>query len=263
MRLYAFLESIGSSSKSIGSQTVLYQSSNGPFEEGYQIVKQQFPFVKFVRCQNSQDIHKGISCGLNNGNSNFVFLSHDRLVLKSDLEFGKVVEMMERTGGSVFHMHLGLHVAEIPDRILPIGYGCFLWQPVYAKGVWKDLNTMELSVYRKGDVVDWARAISANTLGEFEQKWRLGKNDKAHFLCLNESKVIDSQLDVETPAGEKSQSLYTKVELNERFLEGYKIDVSRKSHKRNKDSTITFYPNFVRRDMIPLSPREVKELNGL
>ena len=84
-------------------------------------------------------------------------------------------------------------------------------------------------------------------MGAFKQKLTKVFDLGGIGLCYKDSKALEVPCQVITKTNDEKIVLYSKEELNERFLEGSKIDISALFQLENKDPRIELYPMFIPR----------------
>lgn len=245
MRLLAFLESIELYMSKVRSIHVFYEAKNFAFARGYEIVRGYFDKPSYCQIEKMGEFEEVLSKLVSDKGCQYILLAQDEMFMKNKIDLGFVVERLERTGASSFALSLGLHVDYLPENIFPVGDGCFLWEVSGAKGDWRQTNNVNMTVYKKEDVEKFIRSMSFSTIKEFKGTWQRGLDSRSINVCFAESRAVLCPLHFILQDIGEEMPFYSNVELNERLLEGYKIDVSKPYAVRNKDITVSFYPNFI------------------
>lgn len=243
LQLYSFLESVKKHTRGFDEIHICYTASDPQFEKGYQVVQKHFPACQFHK--NTSEFPQILERLLISTNNRYITFSNDQIVLKEALEVPSSVFLLEKTGAYGFFYHLGLHLDALPRQMISIGDNCYLWQFSLGEKEWKKSNNLQMTLYRKSDVSSYLHYTPIDSAPEFCAKWSRGFDVKRLGLCCQNSKALEVPMQVIRSDREETIALYSKEELNDRLLEGFKMDISPLSQMNNKRIQIEFYPFFL------------------
>jgi hypothetical protein len=230
----------------IGKVVVLFSSSGPLFDEGYALVKEAYPKYSYIAISKEENITDILAASLENSDSEYAILAHDRLLIKDEIDIKEAESLVEKTGASGFYFQLGAHIEPVPDQLTPIEGGAFVWKFTHAKEAWKEANNVQMTLYPKQEILRMARAYGACSIVDFIAGWHMGFDTKGIGVCFSESKAIDAPIHIVKRENQEKE-LYSDEELNFRFLEGYVIDIQNLSQKKNSKVEVAYYPKFLQK----------------
>lgn len=248
MQLFTFLESLYKHANHFDKIYVYYKTSDSTFDEGYKLLSQSYPNVIFHKDSKDGVTFNDFFANLFTTNSKeHIVFAEDQLVLKDTVDLKNAISLLEQTGAYGFFFHLGLNISELPPNLTPVGKSCFIWQFSLGQNDWGRSNNFCMSLYRKKDVQNYLSYMTFATVEELLGKWRKGLEIGGLGLCYSDSRVLELPMQVTRIENGEKILLYTEKQLNDRFLEGLKIDIEPLFQFQNREPAIEFYPLFIDR----------------
>ncbi|HEY2810091.1 MAG TPA: glycosyltransferase family 2 protein [Rhabdochlamydiaceae bacterium] len=259
MQLYALLESRERYAKNVHKTIVLYRASADEYEEGYAQVRAAFPDVRFVRQSNeapARDFKPLLLGILNSCEGDFLSFAVDDLLLTDEIDFAYGAKMLQKTGAHCFCYRLGKDVdycymmnqaQKIPPLTCVEG-DVLAWSFEEGSGDWNYLNSVDLALYRKKEVVKAWNSYAFTDPNTLETQWYLKGKKKGLGLCHTQTKMVNIPLnEVNTSLANRHLNSYTPKELLEKFQAGFKIDINPLYRMRNRSAHIECDVQFVKR----------------
>lgn len=243
LQLFSFLESLKCYGQGFDQVHIYYNATSATFERGYELVKQNFPTYNFHTSEENFPLllHTLLSAP----SSDYITFANDQIVMKDQIHIPSTIHLLEKTGAYGFFFHLGLHLDTIPKEMISIGENCYIWQFSLGEKDWKRSNTLQMTLYRKEDVKTFIHYLPAHSAPKFCKDWTTGFDVTRHGLCYKSSKALEVPMQVIKSDLEEKIALYTKEELNDRLLEGFRMDIAPLYQMNNKTPQIEFYPFFL------------------
>lgn len=245
MQLLSFLESLEKESANFYPIHIFYTAKNGDYEKGYEIVKEAFGDKITLHHWDGEISFTGFIHGLT---SEYITFAKDTLIASHKIEVDEAIQLLEKTGAYALYFDLGLNIEEIPSKVLSVGDGSFIWDYARGESTWKLCNRLDMTLYRKASITPFLSKIHFNTIAQFESKWQRCVDLHQIGLFYKESKVINVPFQVTKLDTYEKTLLYTEAELNDRLLEGYKIDIDPLEEAKTSSREIEFYPHFIKRE---------------
>lgn len=261
LQLYALLESLLIHTSNINSATIIYRTSNSRYNAAFNAVASQFPNVIFLHQQNINDFKPLTLHAIKNSSSNYVVFAVDDNIVKDTIELHECITWLEKTNAYGFYLKLGTHLdycytENTPQAVPPhecIHSTIYSWQFESGEKDWHYPNTMDMTLYRKKDLLplfQYLEYTNPNLLeGKWAAWWVLHKAPSSHGLFYENSKILNIPLNKVQTINilNRDMNLYTPQELLEKFEAGYKIDISPFIHIKNKAVHTEYVPTFIPR----------------
>lgn len=258
MQLYAFLESMEAFAQNVGVCSVVYRSSNAEYSQGYAVVMQRFPKVKFLL--QSEDNPKEnfkplVMQAIYETPSEYVVFAVDDILLKDEFDLGVCTRAMEETGAYGFFLRLGRHTdfsymlnkeQGVPPSI-EIEPGVFAWQFEKGEIDWKYPNCLDMTVYKKEEIRPRLEKLRFSNPNNFECNWMQKVDFKKVGLYFEHSKMVNIPLNLVNISGNRHMHSYSTQELLEKFQAGFKIDIRPLERIENRSTHIDYNIEFVKR----------------
>ncbi len=251
IRLDAFLQSVETWIHPKGEVIVLFESTGPLFDEGYALVKDAYPNCRYIEVSHKENMGDLLTSCLEDSKSRYAILAHDRILIKDAVDIREAEYLLERTGASGFYFQLGSHIEPVPKELTPIAGGAFVWKFTHAHESWEEANNVQMTLYPKKEILRIARTMAPESIGNFILGWMRGFDTKGIGVCFSESKAIDAAVRIVKRENRSEEELYSNEELNNRFLEGYVIDIQNFSQKRNNKVAVEYYPKFLFKNRYP------------
>ncbi len=245
LQLLALLDSLRIQEAAFAPIHVYYTASSQEFEKGYELIKSTSgPKLFFHYWSGEEDFTETIL----NCESPYITFAHDTLALTAPLDLPLTVDVLEKTGAYAAFFDLGLNRSETPLKVLPVSEGFFVWDFSLGENEWRACNRIDMTLYPKNTIVTLLSKIHFGSIPEFEAAFKKCTDLYQIGLFPSLSKVVSLPLQITNAQSNEKAPLYTKEELNDRLLEGYKIDLSTlPALERKSCLEIEFYPHFIPR----------------
>lgn len=260
LQLWALLESIDYYITGLSDIQVIYRVSDDRFEKAYQEIIEQFNTVEFIAqglCPR-EDFKPLTLRALQEDQTEYVVFAVDDIVVKDYININECIEVMERFNAYGFYLKLGLHVTECYTmnryQGVPPGHtiedSLFVWQFNRGKWDWNYPNTVDMTIYRKAEIMPLFEHLSYQSPNYLEGHWA----GQAHRVksrlgvCYQESKVVNLPLNrVQNDNSNRHMGFLSPQEMLEVFDRGLKIDIHTLHRIHNKAVHMEYVPTFVER----------------
>lgn len=265
LQLYALLESTACFVTGLQDIQVIYRSSDDQFEQGYQIVKQQFPYVQYHKqSDNPRADFKPLTLrALERCSTDYILFGVDDIVVKDYVDVADAIAAMQehkaygcylRLSPAINYLYTWRRPQEVPNlKKVKQGY---LWQFSQASAIadWGYPHTVDMTIYRKSDISSDLRSINAYNPNSLESQWssRVDKARKKYGFCYETSKIVNLPLNLVQTSHKGNQHMsnqeLTPRSLLKTFLEGKKMDIWPLFQIQNRSCHMEYNPTFVHRD---------------
>lgn len=252
LQLYALLESTEKYITHLGTIQIIYRANDKDFALAYQKVALRFPSAQFYLQSDHphQDFKPMTIQALKRGPSNYVLFSVDDDVVKDFVNLDTCIQALEQSGAYGFYLRLGKNLSycypceknqPIPP-LQPINSDIFAWQFSQASMDWGYPHTVDMTIYRKSDVLRSLQAISFTYPNTLECAWSGRGNTIINRtgLCYSNSKIVN------IPANRIQQDFHSKsMDIDPGYLlqvfnKHKKIDIKPLHRIHNKSAHMTY-----------------------
>jgi hypothetical protein len=261
LQLYALLESLSLYATDINSITTVYRTSNDRYDAAFNYVASQFPQVNFLHQQNIHDFKSLTLQALESSSSDYVVFAVDDNIVKDTINLQECITWLENTNAYGFYLKLGTHLdycytENAPQAVPPheqIHNTIFSWEFESGEKDWHYPNTVDMTLYRKKDLLHLFKQLDYTNPNLLEGKWAawwvVHKAPSPIGLFYKNSKIINIPLNkVQTiDILNRDMNLYTPQELLEKFENGYKINIAPLYQMKNKAVHTEYEPTFIMR----------------
>lgn len=261
MQLYALLESLEKYATDINSTTIIYRTSNERYEQAFNQVASQFPYAQFLHQQTIADFKTLTLQAIEQSTSDYVIFAVDDNILKDRFSLNECITWLEKTNAYGFYLKLGSHLnycytENSPQQLPPLTHvheDIFSWQFESGEKDWHYPNTVDMTLYRKKDLISVFKSLEYTNPNLLEGKWAAWwvqhKDSGTQGLFYENSKILNIPLNkVQTiDVLNRDMNLYSPEELLEKFEAGYKIDIAPLYHIKNKAVHTEHKPTFIQR----------------
>lgn len=259
LQLYLLLESMQSYMCSVDTITIIYRASNSSFDQAYQEIQHDFPYV--IMWQQGthpyQDFKPLTLRALERSPRPYVLFAVDDNVVKDTVDLGECIEALEKTGAYGFYLRLGKNLTYcLPYRCQQAVPPCIsVYKDIYGwhfnRGTydWAYPHTVDMALYRKQDVIQQLHRLSFTYPNTLECAWNGYAGSYMHRmgLCYEQSKIMNIPLNRVQPDF-KSYSMEIDAEtLLHIFNEGKKIDIRPLQSFNNTSAHYEYIPSYVMR----------------
>jgi len=261
LQLYALLESLDLYATNINSTTIIYRTSNKRYETAFNEVALQFPGIQFLH-QHSIDDFKILTVqAIEKSTSDYVIFAVDDNIVKDTFSLDECITWLEKTDAYGFYLKLGTNLdycyTEDATQQLPpmtnIHENIYSWEFTLGEKDWHYPNTVDMTLYRKKDLISLFKSLEYANPNLLEGKWAAWwvqyKAPSSIGLFYENSKILNIPLNKVQTINilNRDMNLYTPEELLATFEAGYKIDIQPLYHMNNKAVHTEYEPIFIPR----------------
>ena len=260
LQLYALLESVEKYVTGLNKTFVIYRASNQSFDHAYEIVRERFISVSFVKQGDNPraDFKPFTLKAFDETAAEYVIFAVDDIVVKDSIDLAACIDALEKTKAYGFYFRLGLNLNQcypynnrhqpLPAlKLVDEALGIYSWQ--FSQGMldWNYPNTVDMTLYRKKDIANDLHAIPFSFPNTLEGNWDGLSHGRKHLcgLCFEKSKIVNLPLNrVQHEYNNKVMNALSPQELLELFEQGKKMDISPLAQIANKAAHMEYVPTF-------------------
>lgn len=261
LQLYALLESLELYTKDINSVSLIYRTSQQRYEDGFQQVAQRFPDLRLYHQQSTADFKSLTLKAIEDGDSDYIVFAVDDNIVKDEVELDECIRWLEETKAYGFYLKLGSHLdycytENTPQPVPPmvrVHNDIYAWEFEKGEKDWRYPNTVDMTLYRKKDIMDRFTELEYSNPNLLEGRWAtwwVQHGAPSHFgLFYENSKILNIPLNKVQTVNifNRDMDLYTPQELLEKFESGLKIDIQPLYQMKNKAVHTEYEPTFIMR----------------
>lgn len=256
LQLYALLESLKIYAKGVQAISVLYRVSSEDYKKGYEEVKRSFPHICFFEQQEQGGDFKPLLLEmLAKVDASYLACAVDDIVLTDSIDFSYGAQILERTGAYSFLYRLGKNVdycymldqEQGVPHLVQVSEDVFAWPFDLGKGDWNYQNSLDLSLYRKEELVSLWQTLNFNHPNALETQWYLKSKKNRIGLCHLSAKMVNIPLNCVNLSENRQMRSYSPQELLEKFKEGFKMDIAPLYRMKNRSAHVEVDVQFVHR----------------
>jgi len=256
MQLYALLESIAKYTTGTNAISVIYRTSNDAFDSAYTHVKNDFPTVSFIKQNKKKEFKSLVLYAMSQTLAEHIIFAVDDIIVKDYVDLNECIRYLEQTQAYGFYLRLGIHLSacysEQSDQKIPhyieVKNDICSWQFDCGEHDWGYSNTVDMTLYRKRDLLLLFEQLDFNSPNTLEGNWALCKPLTSVGLFYQKSKIVNIPLNlVQQEACNPNMDLYSVQELLEKFEQGFKMDINPLYLIENESVHIDYEPTFVLR----------------
>ncbi len=258
LQLYALLESVELYCKNIDQVTVIYRTSGKEYEAAYEEVGRDFAGVKMVRqtLKPHKDFQKNVLQALQEGPSRYFMFAVDDIIVTDEIDVGKGVAALERTGAYGFFYRLGKEIdydymldipIEVP-QLMRIDEDLYGWMFKRYQGYWGYPTSTDLVLYQKERVLKEFEKISFKHPNQMETEWLKVASPSRIGLCHATSRMVNIPVNLVNKSGNRCLEKFSPKELLEVFNQHLKIDLSPLHRCEHHSAHIDYDLSFTERD---------------
>ena len=260
LQLELFLRSLHEYVTGIASIHVIYRADTEKYNDGYDILKSEYPAITFIRQSDNPtgDFKELTLRATFSTQTPYIVFAVDDIVVKEPFSLPATVALLEKHQAYGFYLRLGIHITYCYSENYPVHAhdlkevepDVFSWTFSQGNGDWGYPHSVDMVLYRKADVrvdLEQLAYTSPNTL---EAAWAARgismriKNKKG--LCYTTTKIVNIPLNrVQTNFYNRSMNLYSPEELLDLFFDGYRIDYAPLHGIRNESPHMEYEPTFI------------------
>jgi len=239
LQLYALLESIETYMSGVGDIRIIYRSSNNDYENGYQIVKENFPNTIFLKqgANPKKDFKPLTMKSLRESQHGYIVFAVDDIIVKDFVDLEHAAEILRETNAYGFYLRLGLHItycyAENKTQPIPkhnhVIDNVYSWHFKDGRYDWCYPNTVDMTIYKKDEILKEFPSFGFSNPNTLEANWHIRRKRIMHRkgLCCHHSKIINIPVNrVQNTFRNRNMNSLSPKELLEIFYKGLKVDIA-------------------------------------
>lgn len=260
LQLYALLESLQKYATDINSTTIIYRTSNERYEQAFNAVAFAFPEIQLLHQKTIADFKTLTVQAIEQSPSDYVIFAVDDNIAKDTFSLHECINWLEQTNAYGFYLKLGTHLdycytENAPQQVPPLTHvqdDIFSWDFESGEKDWHYPNTVDMTLYRKKDLISLFKSLEYTNPNFLESKWAAWwvqhKAPSPIGLFYENSKILNIPINkVQTVYLNRDMNLYTPEELLEKFEAGYKINILPLHQMKNKAVHTEYEPLFIPR----------------
>jgi len=260
MQLYALLESIDEYVTGLATVSVIYRTSSEEFALGYNQVMEHFDNVRYMpQGQDPRFDFKELTLqAVAESSGDYILFAVDDDIVTDDVDLNACIESMATHDAYAFYLRLGANLTECytmnaPQAVPPLAEvnpQTYAWFFYTGHHDWGYPHTVDLTLYRKSDVVPFLQSAHYYSPNTLEGLWA---NDARsvmhkHGLCYEHTKMVNLPLNrVQNDCQNAHMNFMTSLELLELFNQGFKIDIQPLHRIENKSAHMNYEPILIQR----------------
>jgi hypothetical protein len=260
LQLYALLESVEKYVKGLSSIQVIYRASDKDFMRAYQEVQNDFQHVFFIAQGDDPrtDFKELTLKALEQYSTPYVLFAVDDIVVTDLIECSLCAAALEQYDAYAFYLRLGKNLdycysmdraQAVPD-LQEVDPGIWQWCFRQSECDWAYPNTVDMTLYRKKDVISLFKQMSYWAPNPLEAAWacQAGSVMDRSGLCFTYSKIVNVPLNsVQADWTNRNMELLSARDLLALFLEGKKIAIQPLYRIKNRSAHMPWEPMFIAR----------------
>jgi hypothetical protein len=261
LQLYALLESLEEYVTGIGSIQVIYRASSQDFQDEYKQLYKDFQKVCFTRQgTNPRADFKPLTLNAIIQSSNaHVLFAVDDIIVTDFFDCSRCIAALEKYNAYGFYLRMGRNLnscypmnsapQKIPNYSEPEP-GVMQWCFAQGEYDWKYPNTVDMTIYRKTDVLMQFGHMQFWAPNPLEATWAGRAQGLMHRtgLCFDHSKIVNVPLNVvQLDFTNRNMEFMTCAQLLDIFKQGKKIDLAPLHTIQNTAAHMAYIPTFIER----------------
>ena len=266
LQLYAFLESLEKKVTGIQTTMVIYRTSDQSYLKAYNIVQKTFPSVSFTKqgSQPKKDFKPLTVKTLCETPNDYILFAVDDIIVTDFIDINECINALEQTQAYGFYLRLGTNITESygsngplkkkpPLKMVKLKMvkdDIYTWQFVGNCSNWEYPNTVDMTLYRKKNIVPVLTGLNYSSPNTLESSWAakgITVQNKLG-LCYAQSKIVNIPLNrVQNDYKNKHMNAFSPKELLEIFNKKLKIDIQLFEKISNKSPHMEYEPQFIAR----------------
>jgi glycosyltransferase involved in cell wall biosynthesis len=246
LQLEALLESIEYNVHGINAIKVIYKASNPAFEKAFLTVKTRFKNIEFINeaAQKKSNFKKITLKTIEQCTSKYIILAVDDNLVTAPIDIAKTIAQLESTKafGAFFRMGLNIHysvteqnnkyyetppLVQLDDEMYAWQFGADTnYKYTYCSGEWHYPTSIDMSLFRKDDLLSELNPIQFNSPNTLEGNWSctIPKKMRKVGICFRTSKCINVPLN-SVKNGQPLPNMNISVqELLQKYNQGYVLN---------------------------------------
>lgn len=260
LQLYALLESVDAYVTGLDQIKVIYRASNDEFAYAYDCIYQDFSHVSFVRQGKNprQDFQPLTINALETSTSPYIVFAVDDNIIKDYVNIEECIDALEQTNAYGFYLRLGFNITHCYTQNQPqnipshsaVTKDIYSWKFADGSYDWGYPNTVDLTLFKKEDILPTIKSISFYSPNVFECAWAHKADAIKHRMGLfyAESKIVNLPLNiVQEDWNNRNQQELLPAHQLELFFAGKKIDIKPLHRIANCSPHMEYCPSLIDR----------------
>lgn len=249
LQLYAFLESLEKYANGFHKIMIYYQAEEEACKRAYLFNEERFKHCSFMHIKKGDQIplREQLLQTLSALDGNYVALVDDTCIIKDILNVEHAISLLEMTGAFGFYCNLGLHIQNLPETMVPVGSSSFAWELSRADNAWNANSLLQMSLFRVSDIMQEVKNQKFTNISDLRKLSKASSKGTSMGLCYKDSKAVIIPMKMIKIDTREEIVLYTNSELTERFLDGFKMDITSVFQMKNSSPLVEHYPKFILR----------------
>jgi len=262
LQLYALLESTEKYVKDLQNISVIYRSDVEKFTKAYEKVNQRFPTVRFIMQTHPKEDFRPLLLETIQRSNDYIIFAVDDILFKDYVDISHCLDYLEKTKSYFFSLRLGDHITYhyMGDYPQPIPHHIMLpnsvmgWHIDAAKGDWYYPTSVDVTIYRKEDILQDLTSFSFHNPNSLEINWfefykkkHLKKDRYRTGLCYTKSKAVNLPFNLVNVSENRNMDIFDVEMLLQKFNEDYLLDISLVEKMENPSVHIEVEPRFFKK----------------
>lgn len=212
------LESIYNYVSGINNIHVIYSTDNPDTMNMYKKIEQNFPYARYIKLSHtSNNMRSCIFNYISDFSSDYILLAKDSLIINNEIDFNRCIKLLEQTFAYAFYLNLNRYETSFynnnyQENLVPCQHiidDVYAWKfhcnskiwsssniiekKCYRRGnkMWYLFNNIDMTLYRKKDVLNALEHLYYNSLATLEDSWnKIAVDLNKVGLFFEQSKVI-------------------------------------------------------------------------
>lgn len=241
MQLYALLESTEKYITGLNETHVIYRVSDQRYKKAYERVIRHFDRVTFKLQRNQREFKSLTIKAIKSSSAPYLMFGVDDIIVKDYIDLFQCSKLLENSSYYGFYLRLGLNItSSFPNRpqlkrpkFKQIRNDIYAWSLGTNIDYWNYPNTVDMTIYRKKNVLEELNLIHFEQPNQLEDRWGFKIGHSSIGLCYKFSKIFNIPMNrVQNIYCNPNMNLFTANQLLDFFNEDKKIDISH-FHKIN------------------------------
>jgi hypothetical protein len=261
LQCWATLESLEKYCTGINTTHLILRTSNDDYESGYDILLKRFPYVivhhqsRTSPKEDFQPLFLDATFGKSSPAPYVIFLVDD-IIVTDYIDLNECAQKKEQYKAWGFFLRLGKNIIyhyACNDRRStppPKGYAAegryFIWNLCNGKINWCMPNNVDITLYKKKEIELTLKHLIFSNPNLLAQRWERKITGKEIGISYEYSKAINIPLNRVGPLTNRIISGYSQKSLLEKFLQGFRLDISPFFQARNSSYHVEMHPQFIK-----------------
>ena len=262
LQLYALLESIEKYVKGLEKISVIYRCDEEKYKMGYEKLKKRFKTIHFIlQSSDPKKDFKPLLLKTIKSSNKFLIFSVDDIIFKDHVDMTFCINNLQKTKSYFFSLRLGDNITYhyMDNYNQPIPHHVMLfdqimgWHIDAAKGDFFYPTSVDVTIYRKKDILDDFSKISFDTPNTLEINWfdyykkkHLKKDRYRTGLSFVKSKAVNIPFNLVNISQNRNMEIFSTDFLLDKFNKNFILDISSIEKTQNFSVHMEIEPKFLK-----------------